>query len=195
VSLTVPPLSSQEFLPAFTAEELMEVARAAAGRLDPAIQEDAAQEFVLGALIAQQRARKGKAIRTYQWCRGLGRMKNFLREVRRRRITETVRLDGVNSDEDGGGGMHDTIGDRRISPPSDLCADEDFRKRIAAVVDGLPARQRFVLRERFWKNRSTDDIGAELGMSGQRVRQILNETLPTLRRVLESEEARGANAR
>jgi hypothetical protein len=56
--LDAPPdgvLPPREYLPPYTAEQLLAIAERITARYDPADREDAAQEFVLGALQAASR--------------------------------------------------------------------------------------------------------------------------------------------
>ena len=78
-------------------------------------------------------------------------------------------------------------------PRSDFIADShpaagpaliDARDFIAAAWPRLTEQQRIVLRGRFWEDRILEDIGRELGVSKERVRQIEAAALAACRRLI-----------
>lgn len=51
----------------------------------------------------------------------------------------------------------------------------DEVRRLHAAIDALPERERFVVVERFWRHRSTQDIGAAMQVHASRVSQIMTD--------------------
>ena len=62
--------------------------------------------------------------------------------------------------------------------PEPLALDPD---RLAACLDGLPARERSVVVLSFFADKDGDEVGAELGISGGNVRVIRHRALARLR--------------
>lgn len=58
------------------------------------------------------------------------------------------------------------------------------RDRLLAAVDALPPRERKVLLQRFWGDHTLAEVGAELDLSRERVRQIEAQALVALRPAL-----------
>lgn len=58
---------------------------------------------------------------------------------------------------------------------------EELRAQAVAALDSLPDRERFAIVERVMKRREARDVGADLGVTGQRVSQLVNAGLERLR--------------
>lgn len=67
--------------------------------------------------------------------------------------------------------------ERRIIE-SDLCA------KISSVLNTLDERCRYIIRERFWHDRTLEDIGKDLGICRERVRQLESKALRSLKEIL-----------
>jgi RNA polymerase primary sigma factor len=72
--------------------------------------------------------------------------------------------------------------------PLKAAADSVDRREIRLMVDRLPARQRYLITERFGlegdQTRTLEDIGQSLGVTRERARQIEKKTLEALERQL-----------
>ncbi len=81
--------------------------------------------------------------------------------------------------------LSDFIADRTSSGPADMAAQEMLRYQVECVFQQLTDRERIVLRMRFGmvdgRERTLGEIGEELGVSRERVRQIEAEALQKLR--------------
>lgn len=83
----------------------------------------------------------------------------------------------------------DTIPDQHISDPSELLQDADIRESISHWLDELSEKQREVLSRRFglrgYETSTLEEVGREIGLTRERVRQIQVEALRRLRDILE----------
>jgi RNA polymerase sigma factor for flagellar operon FliA len=73
----------------------------------------------------------------------------------------------------------------RSSDPAAIVEARSERERIGAIVDALPERQRRILREHYYQERSLRDIGRRIGISAQRASQIHIAAMEKLRRRLD----------
>jgi RNA polymerase nonessential primary-like sigma factor len=84
----------------------------------------------------------------------------------------------------------DTIADTHESDPSQLLQDSDIRESIADWLDELSEKQREVLSRRFGLRGSEssplEEVGREIGLTRERVRQIQVEALRRLRSIMEN---------
>ena len=84
----------------------------------------------------------------------------------------------------------DTIADVHESDPSQLLQDSDIRESIADWLDELSEKQREVLSRRFglrgYESSTLEEVGREIGLTRERVRQIQVEALRRLRGIMES---------
>ncbi len=85
----------------------------------------------------------------------------------------------------------DTIADETISGPADRLQDNDLRNSIQKWLKVLPEKQREVLARRFgllgYEPSTLEQVGQEIGLTRERVRQIQVEALKRLRDMLEKE--------
>jgi len=84
----------------------------------------------------------------------------------------------------------DTIADTRESDPSELLQDSDIKESIAAWLEELTEKQREVVSRRFglrgYESSTLEEVGREIGLTRERVRQIQVEALRRLRTIMES---------
>ena len=85
----------------------------------------------------------------------------------------------------------DAIPDENNLDPSDLLQDEDIRGNIDFWLNQLSEKQREVVERRFglhgYDVSTLEQVGAEIGVTRERVRQIQIEALKRLREILESQ--------
>jgi len=85
----------------------------------------------------------------------------------------------------------DAIPDENNPDPSDLLAEEDVQANLDLWLQQLNAKQRDVVERRFGlhgRNSSTlEEVGQEIGVTRERVRQIQMDALKKLREILERE--------
>jgi len=138
--------------------------------------EDARQEAFVRILAATPRyqAERGSSFRHFSRLQAWGGVRDFLRHEyceshhcsRHNRTAEPAlsieKLDLLASDPS----------------PEDLAAAGE----IPALLDGLPPLWRFVLIERYWRDRTFTDIARECGKHISRVVTIHNQALARLRR-------------
>ena len=84
----------------------------------------------------------------------------------------------------------DTIADQNESDPSQLLQDSDIKDHIAAWLDELSEKQREVVVRRFGlrghETCTLEEVGREIGLTRERVRQIQVEALKRLRGIMET---------
>ncbi|MBK7170080.1 MAG: RNA polymerase sigma factor RpoS [Gammaproteobacteria bacterium] len=89
----------------------------------------------------------------------------------------------------------DTIADQQVSDPAELLQDEDMRESIAAWLEELSDKQREVIARRFglagYEGATLEEVGREIGLTRERVRQIQVEALRRLREILERQGLSG----
>ena len=88
-----------------------------------------------------------------------------------------------------------TIADQQVSDPAELLQDEDMRESIAAWLEELSDKQREVIARRFglagYEGATLEEVGREIGLTRERVRQIQVEALRRLREILERQGLTG----
>lgn len=84
----------------------------------------------------------------------------------------------------------DTLADQHAANPSDILQSEDLTKCIDTWLDALSSKQREVVLRRFglrgYENATLEEVGREIGLTRERVRQIQVEALKTLRQMFEN---------
>jgi RNA polymerase nonessential primary-like sigma factor len=84
----------------------------------------------------------------------------------------------------------DLIPDEENPQPLDLVQDEDLSAHIDKLLEELDEKQRAVLVRRFGlqghERATLEEVGKELGVTRERVRQIQIDALRRLRRMLEA---------
>jgi RNA polymerase nonessential primary-like sigma factor len=83
----------------------------------------------------------------------------------------------------------DTLADENSFNPADLLTDENLRQHIEQLLDQLTDNQQQVIARRFglrgFEKATLEDVGKEIDLTRERVRQIQVEALKTLRTLLE----------
>ncbi|WED44640.1 RNA polymerase sigma factor RpoS [Legionella cardiaca] len=83
----------------------------------------------------------------------------------------------------------DTIADENSMNPAELLTDENLRTHIESLLDKLTENQQQVIARRFglrgFEKATLEDVGKEINLTRERVRQIQVEALKTLRGLLE----------
>ncbi|MEQ3692074.1 MAG: RNA polymerase sigma factor RpoS [Thalassolituus sp.] len=101
------------------------------------------------------------------------------------RVTSVDTPLGPNSDKS----ILDTIADERSEDPSDELQNGDIQNNLSNWIEELPEKQREVLSRRFglrgYEPSTLEDVGREIGLTRERVRQIQVEALKRLREVFE----------
>lgn len=103
------------------------------------------------------------------------------------RVTSMDTPLGANSDRS----VADTIADTQESDPSQLLQDSDIRESISSWLDELSEKQREVVSRRFglrgYETSTLEEVGREIGLTRERVRQIQVEALKRLRDIMETQ--------
>jgi RNA polymerase nonessential primary-like sigma factor len=85
----------------------------------------------------------------------------------------------------------DTIADEQAEDPSDSIADEDIHVNIEECLAQLSDKQREVVERRFglhgYSVSTLEEVGAEIGVTRERVRQIQMDALKKLKKILDQE--------
>lgn len=83
----------------------------------------------------------------------------------------------------------DTIPDESSLDPAQFLTDENLRDHIERWLDELPENQREVISRRFglrgYERSTLEEVGKEIGLTRERVRQIQVEALKTLRKIFD----------
>ena len=107
------------------------------------------------------------------------------------RVTSVDTPVGPDSDK----AVLDTIADARVCDPSQLLQDSDIKDSIAEWLDELSDKQREVVSRRFGlrghESSTLEEVGREIGLTRERVRQIQVEALKRLRSIMETQGLTG----
>ena len=107
------------------------------------------------------------------------------------RVTSMDTLVGPDSDR----AVVDTIADARVCDPSQLLQDTDIKDNISSWLDELSEKQREVVSRRFglrgYETSTLEEVGREIGLTRERVRQIQVEALKRLRSIMEMQGLSG----
>ncbi|MCO6411128.1 MAG: RNA polymerase sigma factor RpoS [Thiogranum sp.] len=115
-----------------------------------------------------------------------------LQDVKRLlKLNERVTSVDVPIGKDSDKSLLDAIPDESNVDPSDLLQDEDVLANLEIWVGRLSDKQREVVERRFglhgYKISTLEEVGNEIGVTRERVRQIQMDALKRLREILESE--------
>jgi RNA polymerase nonessential primary-like sigma factor len=101
------------------------------------------------------------------------------------RVTSVDTPLGYDSDKS----LLDTIADYQISDPAEMLQDDDLRTSLSQWLGELSDKQREVVARRFglhgYETSTLEEVGKEIGLTRERVRQIQVEALRRLRDILE----------
>ncbi|MBR4518805.1 MAG: RNA polymerase sigma factor RpoD/SigA [Victivallales bacterium] len=95
------------------------------------------------------------------------------------------------------GEFKDIIADEKTASPNDLMRDDETLEVMMQLVNKLPDRERVILQLRFGlprddgkieKPKTLEDVSRSIGRTRERVRQIQNQALETLRNALEEQK-------
>ena len=107
------------------------------------------------------------------------------------RVTSVDTPVGPDSDK----AVVDTIADTHESDPSQLLQDSDIKDSISSWLDELSEKQREVVSRRFglrgYESSTLEEVGREIGLTRERVRQIQVEALKRLRGIMETQGLNG----
>jgi RNA polymerase nonessential primary-like sigma factor len=107
------------------------------------------------------------------------------------RVTSVDTPVGPDSDK----AVVDTIADTHESDPSQLLQDRDIKESIADWLEELSDKQREVVSRRFglrgYESSTLEEVGREIGLTRERVRQIQVEALRRLRSIMETQGLSG----
>jgi RNA polymerase nonessential primary-like sigma factor len=107
------------------------------------------------------------------------------------RVTSVDTPVGPESDK----AVVDTIADAAVCDPSQLLQDSDIKDSIANWLDELSEKQREVVSRRFglrgYESSTLEEVGREIGLTRERVRQIQVEALKRLRSIMETQGLSG----
>ena len=115
-----------------------------------------------------------------------------------RPVAEVKRMLGLNEriismdtpvGPDSDSSMVDMIADVRVCDPSQLLQDIDIKDNLAVWLEELSEKQREVVSRRFglrgYESSTLEEVGREIGLTRERVRQIQVEALKRLRSIME----------
>jgi len=109
------------------------------------------------------------------------------------RVTSVDTPIGPHSDKS----LLDTIADQKVSDPAEMAQEDDIRGSLDHWLDQLSEKQREVLARRFglrgYEMSTLEEVGREIGLTRERVRQIQVEALKRLRGILESQGLSGGS--
>ena len=96
------------------------------------------------------------------------------------------------------GEFKDIIADEKTASPNDLLRDDETLEVMMQLVNKLPDRERVILQLRFGlprddgkveKPKTLEEVSRSIGRTRERVRQIQNQALETLRNALEEQKS------
>jgi len=103
------------------------------------------------------------------------------------RVTSMDSPIGLSSEKS----LSETIPDQAVSDPSALLQNSDLHKNLDSWLDELTEKQREVVARRFglrgYETSTLEEVGREIGLTRERVRQIQVEALKRLRGILEQQ--------
>ena len=94
--------------------------------------------------------------------------------------------------------ISETVADERCRQPDDELVDQTNADAVRELLDKLTPRELAILRSRFGFDGDEDEtlrgIGAQLGLTRERIRQIQNKALGKLKSLLQARERSGVSA-
>jgi len=103
-----------------------------------------------------------------------------------------ISLDAPIGDDEESGRVADIVADQNASSPDDELVEENDADLMREVFATLPEREQVILQKRFGINgddpKTLEEIGSELGVTRERIRQIQDGALKKLRRKMEQKD-------
>ena len=88
--------------------------------------------------------------------------------------------------------LGELIGDEETQTPFELLRDKNLRSELDGLIEVLDAREKKIISQRFGlsggKPKTLEDVGKNLGVTRERIRQLQNVALAKLRRALSKKE-------
>jgi RNA polymerase nonessential primary-like sigma factor len=107
------------------------------------------------------------------------------------RLNERVSSVDVPMGKDGDHALVESLADEHPNDPGELAEDDDLTKSVEACLSELSDKQREVISRRFglrgYDISTLEDVGKEIGLTRERVRQIQVEALRRLRDILKKQ--------
>ncbi|MCH8501774.1 MAG: RNA polymerase sigma factor RpoS [Aliidiomarina sp.] len=107
------------------------------------------------------------------------------------RLNERIASVDTPLSGEGEKGLLDIIADESEIGPEGILQDDDLRERLLGWLDSLTAKQKEVLARRFgllgYEPATLEDVGSEIGLTRERVRQIQVEALRRLREMMQQQ--------
>src|SRR6266404_1289140 len=86
----------------------------------------------------------------------------------------------------------DVVGDEEAQTPFELLRDKNLRGEVDGLIEVLDSREKKIISQRFGldggKPKTLEDVGKNLGVTRERIRQLQNVALAKLRRALSKKE-------
>lgn len=112
---------------------------------------------------------------------GVRQPHSYLAEIARRRAVDNLRRRRHQSDSPVNGDTPRPPGSPEPELPEEIVAGSDLAAEITEQLGRLPPRHRTALVEYKMRERPREEVAAELGVTPQRVSQLVNEALAKLR--------------
>ena len=101
-------------------------------------------------------------------------------------------LDAPIGDDDDSTEFGEVIGDEEAQTPFEFLRDKNLRGEVDGLIAVLDSREKKIIAQRFGldggKPKTLEDVGKDFGVTRERIRQLQNIALATLRRVLSKRE-------
>jgi RNA polymerase primary sigma factor len=108
--------------------------------------------------------------------------------------TASIRPSSLNApiSEDDSTEFGEMVGDEDARTPFEFLRDKNLRDELADVLEVLDGRERLIIFQRFGldgvRPKTLEEVGAKLGVTRERIRQVQNIALMKLRRALSKKE-------
>jgi RNA polymerase primary sigma factor len=103
-----------------------------------------------------------------------------------------ISLDAPIGDDEDSGRIADIIADQNATAPDEELVGENDADLMREMFSGLPEREQIILQRRFGMDgedpQTLEEIGARLGVTRERIRQIQDSALKKLRRKMEQKD-------
>jgi RNA polymerase sigma factor (sigma-70 family) len=143
--------------------------------------EDAIQQLCLVGLECLQKVEDGGNTRSYQYVSMRGALMNFCRRLKYRNVVEKKTLD-IPADGESAEGEGILQRDLLAAPETEHPLFKSaVRNAVAAVLASLSERERVIVEKCLVGKYTLELAGLELGITRERVRQILEKAKETLR--------------